>query len=112
MIILVDLDGILCKEDKTFDFSKHTLEEHTIWYANKEPLRRNIFLINDMYFNGHTIRIFTARDYFHFDITTQWLKQNEVKYHTLIMNKPCCDVFIDDKSVNNFTSLAERLKSE
>ena len=48
---------------------------------------------------GHKIILITARYERDREITVQWLKDNGIKYHTLIMGKIRCEYYIDDKGI-------------
>ena len=60
--------------------------------------------LNQLYEEGHTIKLFTARgaqtgiDWR--EITEEKLAEWGVKYHELLMTKPHADIFIDDKAIN------------
>ena len=90
MIYMFDLDGTL------FDTEIST-------YDKPIPDEAMITLVNMLYDQGHTIKIFTARgsssgiDYR--DRTEKQLKEFGVKYHELIFGKPSADVIIDDISM-------------
>lgn len=101
MQIIVDLDGTICTEEKMFSRSL------------AKPLEDAVTSINALYDQGHTIIIYSARTWMEFEMTTAWLKQNNIKYHQLIMGKPIGDVWIDDRAIR-FTSwkeVMEQLKS-
>lgn len=91
MIYAVDIDGVLCND---------TLGD----YENSIADKRVIDKVNNLYDEGHTIKIFTARgsgtglDWKEF--TIKQLDGWGVKYHELILGKPHMDVLIDDKAIN------------
>ncbi len=74
-------------------------------YIEAEPYPQRIRHLNDLYGQGHTIKLFTARgattgiDWR--EITVDQLAQWKVKYHELITGKPHADLFIDDKAVHS-----------
>jgi len=85
----VDIDGTICTSS-----SGH--------YEDSTPVPEMIQKINDLYDEGHIIKMFTARgassgiDWT--ETTTEQLKNWGLKYHELIMNKkPSFDLLIDDK---------------
>ena len=94
MKIYVDIDDTICyyREDKT-DYSKAI------------PYNERIKRINKLYNEGHTIIYWTARGTMTginwFKITQSQLTKWSCKYHELRMNKPCYDLFIDDKNINS-----------
>lgn len=102
MQIIVDLDGTICTEEKTFSRSL------------AKPLDDAVNSINALYDQGHTIIIYSARTWMEYEMTTAWLRQHNIKYHQLIMGKPIGDVWIDDRAIR-FTSwkeVMEQLKDQ
>jgi histidinol phosphatase-like enzyme len=95
-IIYVDIDGILCTQDG-------------INYNNAKPIYSNINKVNELYDDGNTIVLWTARgtvtgiDWT--DVTTMQLNDWNVKYHNLKFGKPAYDIFIDDKALSSLESL-------
>jgi CMP-N,N'-diacetyllegionaminic acid synthase len=90
MIYCFDIDGIICDSSKG--------------YEEAIPNARVIDAINDLYFNGHTIKIYTARGK---ATNTNWesftirqLYEWGVQYHEIYFNKPSADFYIDDKLIN------------
>lgn len=73
-------------------------------YKYYQPNEKVIALLNKLYDEGHTIKLFTSRgvksgkDWKTF--TEQQLLAWGVKYHELIMGKADADLYIDDKAVN------------
>jgi glycerol-3-phosphate cytidylyltransferase len=93
-IYAFDLDGTLC-----------TLTENTGGYLQAKPFLDIIKRVNELYYEGHTIKIFTARgcvsgkDWT--EETKNQLRQWGVLYHELIMGKkPHFDILVDDKVIN------------
>jgi uncharacterized HAD superfamily protein len=102
MQIIVDLDGTICTEEKTYSRSL------------AKPLDDAVNSINALYDAGHTIIIYSARTWMEYEMTVAWLKQHNIKYHQLIMGKPIGDVWIDDRAIH-FTSwkeVMEQLKNK
>ncbi len=91
MIYAIDIDGVLCDE---------MLGE----YEKSTPDHRVIRKVNQLYDEGHEIKIFTGRgsatgiDWR--DFTIKQLNSWGVKFHELILGKPVADVFVDDKAIN------------
>ncbi len=92
MVYVFDIDGTIC-----------TNTDGT--YESAEPFLDVIASINELYKNGNTIKMMTARgattgiDWT--DVTAKQLANWGVKYHELIMNKkPYGDVYVDDKAIN------------
>ena len=94
MQIIIDMDGTICTEEKTFSRSLAKPKEHAIETINK------------LYDQGNIIIIYSARTWMEFEMTTDWLTKHGIKYHQLVMGKPIGDVWIDDRALkfeNNFT---------
>jgi len=86
--IIIDLDGTICTEEKTFSRSM------------AKPLPGAIDVINDLYNKGNIIIIYSARTWQEFEMTSHWLHQNKIQYHQLILGKPIGDIWIDDRALN------------
>ena len=87
-VIFFDIDGVLTIETEGFG------EEV---YADRTPNKSAIPVVNRLYKMGHQIVLWTARFEEDREVTMNWLRKHGVKYHTLIMDKPYYDLFIDDK---------------
>lgn len=104
-IFAVDLDDTLCTRPKNLE---HLGVEK---YTYCTPLTDNIEKINDLYTNGNTIIIYTARGMSHFDgniflvysnlyeLTKNQLNEWGVKFHHLVLGKINYDLLIDDKAL-------------
>ena len=76
---LIDIDGTICDD-----------------IPNEEPERMSTCLpypdalkiVNKWYEEGHLICFFTSRTEEHREVTEEWLKKHNFKYHSLLMNKP------------------------
>ena len=93
MVYCFDLDGTLCNTDGNN-------------YKDSTPKKKRIEIVNNLYEDGHTILIDTARgcvsgkNYFFF--TIDQLKLWGVKFHTLRTGvKFGADIFIDDKGIQD-----------
>ena len=86
MQLIIDLDGTICTEEKTYSRSM------------AKPLNGAIENLNRLYNEGHIIIIYTARTWMEYEMTSDWLKRHEVKYHQLMMGKPIGDIWIDDRA--------------
>lgn len=102
MQIIIDLDGTICTEEKTYSRSL------------AKPKEGAIKSINELYDEGHTIVIYSARTWMEFEMTTAWLKENKVKYHQLVLGKPIGDVWIDDRAIqfDNWDNVINKLKNK
>ncbi len=87
MQIIIDLDGTICTEERTFSRSL------------AKPLPNAIETINKLYEEGNTIIIYSARTWAEFEMTTEWLKKYRLKYHQLMLGKPVGDIWIDDRAI-------------
>ena len=76
---LIDIDGTICDD-----------------IPNEEPERMKtaavypdaLEIINKWYDDGHIITFFTSRTEEHREMTEDWLRANQFRYHGLLMNKP------------------------
>jgi uncharacterized HAD superfamily protein len=76
---LIDIDGTICED-----------------IPNEEPERMKtakvypdaLKTLNEWYDQGHIIFFFTSRTEEHREITENWLKEYNFKYHGMIMGKP------------------------
>ena len=95
--IAIDIDGTICTEERVFERSL------------AKPFEEEISIVNKLYDKGHTIILFTGRGWQEYKQTKNWLKENKVKHHELIMGKPFYDIFIDDRTFNNFKEIKKWL---
>lgn len=93
MIYCFDLDGTLCVDTNG-------------QYEKAKPIIERVNIVNNLYDNGNTIIIETARgsvtkkDWY--EITETQLIKWGVKYHSLrVGNKIYADYYIDDKGIND-----------
>lgn len=87
MQIIVDLDGTICTEEKTYS------------RALAKPLPGAVEKVNQLYEQGHTIIIYSARSWMEYEMTVDWLEKNGIKFSQLILGKPIGDVWIDDRAI-------------
>jgi uncharacterized HAD superfamily protein len=87
MQIIIDLDGTICSEEKTYSRSL------------AKPLDGAVENINKLY-EENTIIIYSARTWMEYEMTVDWLKKYQIKYHQLVLGKPIGDVWIDDRAIN------------
>jgi capsule biosynthesis phosphatase len=108
---ILDVDGTICQAEKR--------EDGTYDYHNAIPFPRVIDRINDLYDQGHTITLFTARGMRTHKgnvkkikesvqpVLEEWLAKNGIKYHELIVGKPWGEnvFYVDDRglSLKSFT---------
>lgn len=101
MQIIIDLDGTICTEEKTYSRSL------------AKPIEGAIDNINKLYEAGHTIIIYSSRSWMEFEMTTHWLNTHGVKYHQLVLGKPIGDVWIDDRAIrfDTWENVIEKIKN-
>ena len=94
MIIAIDIDGVLCIEVPVKPgMTTKEIQDH---YRTAIPIKKNIRKINKLG-KKNVIVIFTSRWPEDKEITENWLKENKVSHHELILGKPYFDIYIDEK---------------
>ena len=103
--IAFDLDGTLCTRPDGIEHLGPKKYNHCV------PNQEMINVLNDLYDNGNTILIYTARGMGQFkgnvhkvhielyELTLASLREWGVKHHGLIMGKIDFDMLIDDKAM-------------
>lgn len=86
MRLVIDIDGVIAKTRKTFDFE------------NCEVMEKSIESVNRLYSEGNFIVFHTARPRCDYTKTVMWLLEKGFKFHQLVMDKPLGDVYIDDRA--------------
>jgi hydroxymethylpyrimidine pyrophosphatase-like HAD family hydrolase len=66
--------------------------------------QKEIDLLNNAYDNGHTIILWTGRNWDCYDLTIKQLKEADIKYHQLIMGKPQ-GIYIDKDAVKSLSEV-------
>lgn len=85
--VAVDFDGTITQGEVAF------------WDGEEpEPNQEVIDWVNEQYFAGHSVFIWTARDESRRPQTERWLKEWGVYYHALVMDKLSADMYVDDKA--------------
>jgi hypothetical protein len=79
---VLDIDGTLCEDVPNEQFER---------MANAKPHPNAIETINKWYEEGNVITFFTSRQEEHREITEQWLRDNNVRWHYIIFGKPRID---------------------
>ena len=85
--IMIDLDGVLCTEERTFE------------RPLAEPLAGAIEAVRGLRAAGHTVIVYTARNWPEYRVTKKWLDDHGFEYDGLHMGKPVADIWIDDRAV-------------
>lgn len=95
-----DIDGVICHTDG-------------LDYGNARPNRPVIERINELYDEGHTIVLQTARGMgtlngdvprvyeVWYELTFNQMTEFGVRFHQLFMGKTHADVYVDDKGINS-----------
>ncbi|MDL2304099.1 HAD family hydrolase [Bacteroides sp. OttesenSCG-928-D19] len=100
MQIIIDMDGTICTEERTYSRSL------------AKPKEGAVDAVNALYKAGHTIIIYSARTWMEYEMTVAWLANHNISYHQLILGKPIGDVWIDDRALkfeNNWNQLLKEL---
>lgn len=95
-----DIDGTICTNTEGD-------------YESAEPLAHAVDLVNELYSQGHSIILQTARGSvtkIDWRATTErQLKDWRVNYHELYFSKPSADVYVDDKAISAHSWHRERV---
>jgi uncharacterized HAD superfamily protein len=99
--IAIDIDGVVCEEEKTFD------------RPLAKPIPGALEYIQRLYDAGHVIVFWTARGWEQYRVTSDWLNRHGFSYHALSMGKPIVDIFIDDRAIHfeSWEQAGEELKN-
>ena len=97
-IFCFDIDKTLCQEVLLVED-----------YPHAEPILEMVEFVNELYQQGHTIYLYTARHTMQALMTKEWLEKYQVLYHHLFLGKPVADVYIDDLAVR-YTNLDDTKK--
>ena len=87
-----DIDGTLCSQES---------KDYTLAEPNFSRIRR----VNELFDQGHIIKLFTARgsksgiDWT--EATRAQLSEWGIRHHELILGKPHADFYIDDKAIHS-----------
>ncbi len=76
---LIDIDGTICDDIPN---------EEPERMITCQPYPDALEMINKWFNEGHVITFFTSRTEEHREITENWLRKHDFKYHGLLMNKP------------------------
>lgn len=87
MILMIDLDGVLCTEETTFE------------RALAKPLPGAQAGMQALRDQGHTLIVHTARGWAEYRMTKAWLDNHQIAYDQLLMGKPIATHTIDDRAI-------------
>ena len=111
MIIAVDLDLTLTKEDYVSRFFPKISYDEAAEFYLRVPVKKDVARkVREWKQKGHSIVIFTSRGDFYLDVTERWLKKHKIPYDRIVMGKPHYDLFLDDKAESSVEQIEERLK--
>ena len=114
-IIAFDLDDVLCHRSSNEGGIKK--------YYSCYPDKKMIEIVNKLYEQGATIKIYTARGMSVFsgdvnkiysnlyNLTLEQLNDWGIMYHELVMGKLHYDLLIDDKALNSIDVDCEKIRS-
>ena len=87
-----DIDGTLCSQETS---------DYRLAVPNESRIRR----VNELFLEGHTIKLFTARGS---KSGVDWAEVTKIQvtewgllHHELILGKPHADHYIDDKAIHS-----------
>lgn len=102
MTILVDMDGVICTEQKTFERCLAT------------PIAGAREALESLVAAGHTIVIYSSRSWSELKMTKQWLDNNQIPHHGIHLGKPIADRVIDDRAIRftGWGDVISQLQSE
>lgn len=95
--IMVDLDGVICTEERVFD------------RPLAAPIRGAREALEKLRAAGHTIVVYTARGWAELRVTRKWLDDHGMPYDAIHMGKPIAHVWIDDRAIR-FTDWDQTLR--
>lgn len=99
MNLLIDMDGVICTEEKTFERSL------------AKPIHGACEAIALLREQGHQVVIYTARSWSELALTKSWLDKHGIEVDGIHMGKPVADRIIDDRAIhfNGWPSALESL---
>lgn len=88
MIILVDMDGVICTEERTFE------------RALARPIQGAREALEQLLRDGHEVIIYSARSWAELRMTQQWLADHRIPHSGIHLGKPVADLVIDDRAIS------------
>jgi len=113
-VICFDLDGVICTQTEG-DYETAVTNKKAIELINKLYGEGNTIIIHTSRFMGRNNNDITETYKEGYDFTLKQLRSWNVKFHKLVMGKPRCDVFIDDRSVffkNDWNEIYKRINKD
>jgi len=96
MQLIIDIDGTICTEEKTFSRSM------------AKPIIGAKNTLDKLKAEGHTLILYSARSWNEYEMTIKWLNDNKIPYDQVILGKPIGDYWIDDRAIG-FTTWSDVL---
>ena len=87
MRLIIDLDGTICSEEKTYSRALAKLKPNAL--STIKALKKK----------NYTIIIYSARSWSEYEMTYDWLKKNKIPFDQLVLGKPIGDYWIDDRAI-------------
>lgn len=103
MTFLIDIDGTILYSKKT-----KCINCDRISYTDYTPDKEEIKKVNELFSAGHTIILWTGRNWDCYDVTQRQLYRAGVNYNQLIMGKPQ-GIYIDKDSFQTIKEAKEKL---
>ena len=91
-VFSIDIDGVIGVDKEVNDWDFSNMENHKVNLSVVEK-------VNRLFSDGHVIILHTGRDECNREFTEKWLRINGVKFHKLVMDKPKCDYYVDDRAI-------------
>lgn len=88
MFVVFDLDGTLTDTSHRQHYVERAQPDYNAYHekGSADPAREKVItLMNELYFNGHTVEIWTGRPEEYRIMTELWLRDNEALYDALRM---------------------------
>jgi uncharacterized HAD superfamily protein len=96
MQLIIDIDGTICTEEKTFSRSM------------AKPIIGAKNTLDKLKADGHILILYSARSWNEYEMTLKWLNDNKIPYDQVILGKPIGDYWIDDRAIK-FTTWSDVL---
>lgn len=102
MRLIIDLDGTICSEEKTYS---RTLAK---------PKLKAVSSLRALKKKKYTLIIYSARSWNEYEMTYDWLIKNKVPFDQLILGKPIGDYWIDDRAIkfDNWDTVIKKINSK
>lgn len=68
-------------------------------YSNPKPVHKIITKVTNLFYQGHVVIIWTARQWVDAKYIAAWLIRWDIPYHGIMMGKGGSDYYVDDKAM-------------